>query len=354
MSEVRTTKYERRTSWVAAFHAAKGWCDSALAFPEPASGPPRRNARYAIRPRRILLAAIAMALAACLWSVHCVGAEPKPLELKVMTFNIRYGSANDGPNHWDRRKDMVVGTIERHACDVIGLQEALRFQIDCIRRALPRYGEIGVAREDGKADGEYSALLYNRDKLDVSESATFWFSDTPDVPGSSHWGNACVRICSWARLTDKQSGRSFYAYNLHLDHVSQPSREKSVVLLAKRISQRKHNDPFIVTGDFNAGESNPAIRYLKGEIPLEGPDGEETTNPIPMLDSFRVLHPDEKEVGTFNGFKGTRTGDKIDFILVPPTVTTLDAAILHDNAEGQYPSDHFPAMAKLLLVSATR
>jgi len=334
---------------VAAFRAAKGWCDSALAFGKGRHPGAIRNTHYAIRRRRILLAAIAMALAVCLWSVHCVAAEPKPLELKVMTFNIRYGSANDGPNHWDRRKDMVVGTIERHACDVIGLQEALRFQIDYIRRALPQYGEIGVAREDGKASGEYSALLYNRDKFDVSEFATFWFSDTPDVPGSTHWGNACVRICSWARLTDKQSGRSFYAYNLHLDHVSQPSREKSVVLLAKRISERKHDDPFIVTGDFNAGESNPAIRYLKGEIPLPGLADGQSANPIPMLDSFRVLHPDEKEVGTFNSFKGTRTGDKIDFILIPPTIKTLDAAILYDNTDGQYPSDHFPIKAKLLL-----
>jgi len=303
-----------------------------------------------MRRRRVLLTAIAMALAACLWPVCCPAAEtPKGLELKVMTFNIRYGSANDGPNHWDKRKDLVVGTIERHACDVIGVQEALRFQIDFIRQALPQYGEIGVAREDGKADGEYSALLYNRDRLDVNESATFWFSDTPDVPGSSHWGNACVRICSWARLTEKETGRSFYAYNLHLDHVSQPSREKSVVLLAQRISERKHDEPFIVTGDFNAGESNPAIRYLKGEIPLPGLAEGQSANPIPMLDTLRVLHPDEKEVGTFNGFKGTRTGDKIDFILVPPGIEVLEAAIGHDNTDGRYPSDHFPVTATLLL-----
>ncbi len=26
-------------------------------------------------------------------------------ELKVMCFNIRFGTANDGPNHWDRRKE---------------------------------------------------------------------------------------------------------------------------------------------------------------------------------------------------------------------------------------------------------
>jgi hypothetical protein len=84
------------------------------------------------------------------------------LEVRIMTFNIRYGSANDGQNHWKNRREMVFDVIRKQQSDVIGLQEALRFQIDEIRQALPMYGEIGVAREDGKINGEYSAILYHR------------------------------------------------------------------------------------------------------------------------------------------------------------------------------------------------
>jgi endonuclease/exonuclease/phosphatase family metal-dependent hydrolase len=264
-----------------------------------------------------------------------------------MTFNIRYGSANDGVNNWNNRSEMVFDIFRNYNPDIVGLQEALDFQIAEIRKANTNYGQIGVSREDGKTEGEYSAILYRLDRFDVDESGTFWFSDTPEVPGSTHWGNACVRICTWARFIEKKSGRAFYAFNLHLDHVSQPSREKSVRLLTERISQRKHKDPFIVTGDFNAGENNPAILYMKGSVALG--EGEKSKNPHPMVDTFRVIHPDVKGVGTFNEFKGIREGDKIDFVFTMPDITVLDAKIIYDNTNGRYPSDHFPVTAAIQL-----
>ncbi len=271
------------------------------------------------------------------------------LELQVMSFNIRYGSANDGENHWKNRREMVFDVIRNHYPDIVGLQEALDFQISEIRKALDKYGQIGVAREDGKTEGEYSAILYRLDRFDVGESGTFWLSDTPEVPGSSHWGNACVRICTWARFAEKKSGKAFYLYNTHLDHVSQPSREKSAVLLAQRISDRRHADPFVVTGDFNAGEDNPVVMYLKGKTSLGGLDGSESNNTVPMVDTFRVLHPYAKEVRTGHSFRGSRQGNKIDYVFTPPGVQVLEAQILYDNVDGRYPSDHFPVTARLRL-----
>jgi len=271
------------------------------------------------------------------------------LELRIMTFNIRYGSANDGENHWKNRKKMVCNVLRDHPSDVVGLQEALRFQIDTIREAHPVYGEIGVAREDGIIEGEYSCILYRTDRFGVGESGTFWFSDTPEIAGSNTWGNACVRICSWARLIETKTGKAFYIYNLHLDHVSQPSREKSAVLLAERIKNRRYKDPFVVTGDFNAGENNPVIKYLKSEITVEGPDRSKARTSVPMIDTFRVLHPDVKDVRTAHGFKGTRQGNKIDYVFVPPGTKVLEAEILYDNIDGQYPSDHFPVDARFRL-----
>jgi endonuclease/exonuclease/phosphatase family metal-dependent hydrolase len=242
---------------------------------------------------------------------------------------------------------MVFDVLRNHRPDLVGLQEALGFQIRQIRKAVAGYGLIGVAREDGADDGEYSAILYRLDRYDVNESGTFWFSDTPEVPGSSHWGNACVRICSWARFIEKKSGKAFYVFNLHLDHVSQPSRQKSAVLLSKRLLTRKHADPFVVTGDFNTGENNPVILYLKGKLALSKPNGIKSKNPVPMVDTFRVLHPDAGDVGTFNGFKGNRRGEKIDYVLTMPGVKVLEAKILYDNLNGKFPSDHFPVWAVL-------
>ena len=263
-------------------------------------------------------------------------------EIRVMSFNIRYGTARDGQNSWSNRREMVFDVIRDYEPDVLGLQEALKFQVDEILAAVEGYELIGVGREDGKEEGEYSCILYRKGRFDVSAGGTFWLSDTPDVPGSITWGNACTRICTWGRFADKQTARAFYMYNTHLDHVSQPSRAKSVRLVAERIGDRKHGEAYIITGDFNADEENVAVLYLKGKA-------EDAQPPDAMVDTFRVLHPDAGEVGTFNAWKGERTGGKIDYIFTDPAVKVIEADIVWTNSNGRYPSDHFPVTATLLI-----
>jgi len=268
-------------------------------------------------------------------------------DLLVMSFNIRYGAANDGENNWDKRKDLACDVVRRQAPDVVGLQEALRSQIDDMRAALPEYGEIGVAREDGQTKGEYSAILYRKDRFDVNESGTFWLSDTPEVPGSITWGNACTRVCTWARFLPKSSGQPFYMFNTHLDHISQLSREKGIALIMSRLSSRKYPDPVVLTGDFNSGENNAVVRYLRGERQLEVVGNGLSQNPLPLVDTFRLLHKDASDVGTAHGFKGGRAGNKIDYIFVQSGAEVLQAEILHDNKDNRYPSDHFPLTAAI-------
>lgn len=262
--------------------------------------------------------------------------------LDVMSFNIRYGTANDGPNSWSYRDDLVFGVLKDHDPDIVGLQEALKFQIDAILENSPAYAMLGVGRQDGDTLGEYSSILYKPDKLLVKGSGTFWFSDTPEVVGSKSWGNNITRICTWAHFVDKASGTSFYFYNLHLDHQSQNSRVKSTELLARRLAQRLDEEPFIITGDFNAGEDNRAITFLTSPNPPEA-----LSDVLPVIHSYRVIHPDASKVGTFNGFEGRTSGDKIDYVFVSSQINVLDAAIVDDNKEGQYPSDHFPVKAKV-------
>jgi endonuclease/exonuclease/phosphatase family metal-dependent hydrolase len=275
------------------------------------------------------------------------GKSLKSLELRMMTFNVRTGTAKDGPNDWKLRKDLVFEVFRNEKPDVAGLQEPFRFQLDELAQALPEYGQVGVGRQDGKTQGEYAAILYNKDLFEVQDSGTFWFSDTPEVPGSITWGNACTRICTWARFRDKRSDQSFYHFNLHIDHVSQPSREKSVRLLADRIAKRQHPaEPFMVTGDFNVDESNPVVQYLLGKG-NEAKDGATSDTQIRLVDTFRVAHPDAAEAGTFCEFVGKKTGEKIDYILVPPQTEVLGAEIVRWNKDGRYPSDHFPVTARI-------
>ena len=75
-------------------------------------------------------------------------------ELRVMSFNIRYGTASDGENHWDHRREFVVSTIRAFNPDLLGTQETLGFQRDYLAEHLPEYEVLGVGRNDGKADGD--------------------------------------------------------------------------------------------------------------------------------------------------------------------------------------------------------
>jgi endonuclease/exonuclease/phosphatase family metal-dependent hydrolase len=253
--------------------------------------------------------------------------------LTVMSFNIRYGTANDGDNHWLKRRDQLFDLLREQHPDVVGLQEALHGQIEEILQAVPGYDYVGVGRSDGRRAGEYAAILFKSSRLRVRRSDTFWFSDTPGVVKSTSWGNQIERICTWAYVEDRE-GPSFYLYNVHLDHQSQPSREKSVALLLARIGARDPKAPAVVTGDFNAGETNPAAQAM-----LAG-----------FRDSFRVLHSDATEAGTFNGFKlGQTGGEKIDFVFVEPGTEVLAAEIVRSSRDGRYPSDHFPVTARIRL-----
>jgi len=268
-----------------------------------------------------------------------------PADLILLSFNIRYGTANDGTNSWSYRKAQLFDVIKGQAADVIGLQEALDSQIKEILAAVPGYSRLGVGRDDGKSAGEFSAILYRTARFQSDTSGTFWLSDTPEKPGSATWGNAITRICTWAHLVDKNTNRGFYHFNAHLDHESQPSREKSAVLIVQRMQAVAHKtEPAFLTGDFNVGEDDPVVRYLIGKTNLAG-----KANPIPFADSFRMLHPDAKDVGTFNDFTGDTTGDKIDYILVPPRMQTLKAEIIRSNLNGKYPSDHFPINAAIVV-----
>ena len=266
---------------------------------------------------------------------------PRRAPLTVMSFNIRYGTAKDGANAWPQRRRMLFDVVRKQNADLVGLQEALDFQIREIVSAVPHYAAVGVGRDDGKAEGEYAAILFRRDRFHVAEAGTFWFSDTPATVASRSWGNRITRICSWARLVDRD-GSAFWHYNVHLDHESQPSRERSTELLARRIDERGGaSEPVIVTGDFNVGEDNAALRTL-----VNAP-GETAGR---FIDTFRERHPREQQAGTFSGFKhGRIDGPKIDYVLVQPGTEVMAAEIVRYSRSGRYPSDHFPVTARIRL-----
>ena len=266
--------------------------------------------------------------------------------IKVMSFNIRVDTFLDGPNRWSRRRQIVFDTMTNDAADIIGLQEALDHQVRQIQRALPQYSNYAAGRNDGKEKGETCAIFYRKDRFRLNDFGTFWFSDTPDRPGSKDWGNIWPRICSWVYLTEKTTGRGFYVYNVHLDVFSQNSRRKSVELLTKRITARKIPAPFIVMGDFNMGLDNPAMVYLQNI--------NSRTHYPRMVDAWQSIAPGSIYEGTHHNFHGKASGPKIDHISLSDDARALEVKIDRRSINNRYPSDHFPVIATIVLEKSDR
>lgn len=255
-------------------------------------------------------------------------------DLNVMTLNIRYNNPGDGENAWPHRKALVADFLTETSPDLVGLQEALKSQQDDILASNPEFASVGVGRDDGKNKGELSSILFLKEKFAALEHGTFWLSDTPTQIASKTWGNDIPRICTWARFKIKSSGDTFYLFNTHFDHRSQPSREKSARLILDRISARGHaSDPVILTGDLNASETNPAIVSIGSKL----------------TETFRAINPEASAVGTFHGFKPTVGRDKIDYVFATPDITTKTATIHRPRPGGRYVTDHEPVSATLAL-----
>ena len=275
----------------------------------------------------------------CISYLHAKADTSKELGLRVMTFNIRNSYARDGENDWKNRKELVYQTIRDYSPAILGLQEANHVQQNELLTALPEYGFVGIGAKGG-SKGQYCSILYLKNRFKVEKTETYWLSDTPTVPSSS-WGNHHLRIFTYARLVEKETEYTIHTYNCHLDDGSKKAREKSVRQIGEHILQQPSNEPFVFMGDFNAPENSVTIQQI-GKFKAE----HEGTIHL-ASDSFRMLHPQKKDVGTYHGYKGNIQGDKIDSIFVPPTTEVSEASIVRTSSNDRYPSDHFPVTATL-------
>jgi len=254
-------------------------------------------------------------------------------DLKVMSFNIRLQVASDKENAWTERKQDVVDLLNYYHPDYFGVQEALPEQMKDIKAGLKNYDYVGVGRDDGKEKGEFSAIFYDTNRLQVVKSGTFWLSETPEIP-SRGWDAALNRICTYAFFRDKQSKKEFLTMNLHFDHIGNVARVKSSELILKKIKEMNpKNLPVTLSGDFNLTEDSEPIKILSQNL----------------NDSF--YHSETKPYGpkgTFTAFNVNEIPkDRIDYIFVKGFRIKSQRHINDRRENLLYPSDHFPVLAEL-------
>lgn len=287
----------------------------------------------------------ALSIAACVVFLLFGSAETQANDedqpIRVMSFNIRYGTANDGENHWDKRKEFLTETIKKFAPDLLGTQETLGFQRDYLAEKLSGYGVEGVGRDDGKEKGEMMALYYRKDRFEKVDGGHFWLSETPEKIGSKSWDSSLPRMVTWVKLKDlkKPDAKPILFFNTHFDHRGPKARLESAKLIRKRIEEMASEHRVILTGDFNADAGSEPYMALFADA-----------NDGAVVDAFRKKNPEKgTSEGTFSAFKASEVmGARIDWIGCSSGFSVLDCQIDRTQKEGRTPSDHFPVWAVLM------
>jgi endonuclease/exonuclease/phosphatase family metal-dependent hydrolase len=254
--------------------------------------------------------------------------------LKIMTYNIRLDVASDGENAWPKRKDYFASQIQFYSPDVFGVQEATPNQVTDIASALPNYNKFGVGREEG-GTGEACTIYYKKDRFKVEQSNTFWLSETPNVV-SRGWDAACNRVCTYGLFKDLKTKKTFWVFNLHLDHMGEEARVKGVQLVLKKISELNTKKyPAFLMGDFNSEPDTKQIAEIKKVMD----DTKEVSKEKPFGPS-----------GTFNDFKHNEPVTLLlDYIFVSKNsgLKIQKHAVLSDSKDLKYPSDHLPVLIEI-------
>lgn len=253
-------------------------------------------------------------------------------EIKVMSYNIRLGSGEDGTNSWRYRAPMTLEMLEDQAPDIFGVQEALDYQVQFIKEYTKDYACVGVGREDGKKKGEHMSIFWNKKTMKLLKWGTFWLSETPDKP-SKGWDAACYRTATWALMKDKKTGKKFYFVNTHLDHVGKEAQKNGLALIVKKIAEINPDGlPMVLTGDFNVKPDDPSLKDLDARMKC-------TRKVAAKTDSHY----------TYNGWGKASKDSVIDYIYISGFSACSEYQTVTKKYSGRtFVSDHYPIISRLV------
>ncbi|DAZ99043.1 TPA: hypothetical protein N0F65_010929 [Lagenidium giganteum] len=273
-----------------------------------------------------------------------------PLNLKIMTFNLRFAGGADGYNSWDYRKAHLIELINRYHPAVMGTQEGLKDQLAEIAAKMEHpYDRFGIERE---TNGEFEQIFYDTSIVERLDGGNFWLSETPDEPGTKGWDAACVRLVTWCKFRILATKQEFFFFNTQLDHVGEQSRAEGSKLLWNRMKQITGSDdaPLFLLGDFNTYRHTSTYEYFT------------TPKGANLLEAWKTA---EKTIGTvsytYHGWAGVdNDGERgavpaanhIDWIFYRPQMKVLTTEVITESRNGRYPSDHYPIQAEFLFPSA--
>ncbi|MBS0636427.1 MAG: endonuclease/exonuclease/phosphatase family protein [Verrucomicrobia bacterium] len=297
-------------------------------------------------------------------------------KLRVVTYNILFdlfdNQLEEKTHSWPERLPRVIKSIEMMKPDILCVQEPYPTQLKDLQKQLENTFACFVGTS---TTGELNAIFYNKErfKLDsepYSDGAVNLSSASLSLPLNPKDEALVKQIPNFlppelepckqltmVHLRDKRTNKSFAVLNTHLTYYRVNSREDQahfiVGLIRKLYALKK---PVIFTGDLNTFPNRPDIarfRYYDGnhikqifETVLKNTQDVALLGHVGPLSTFTkdFLNPDSKP------FEGTGTvGVILDYIYVSPEITVLINATEPSKVNGQFPSDHMPVIADILL-----
>eukprot|EP00929_Paragymnodinium_shiwhaense_P095630 TRINITY_DN56863_c0_g1_i1.p1 TRINITY_DN56863_c0_g1~~TRINITY_DN56863_c0_g1_i1.p1 ORF type:complete len:376 (+),score=53.27 TRINITY_DN56863_c0_g1_i1:345-1472(+) len=170
------------------------------------------------------------------------------VKIKVVSYNLFWWNAFE---HDSWKGDHIINNIKnRLHADVMGLQEC-----DSAGTIERRTGYKALSPSAG-AQG----VMGRGDMFTVGDSGS------RDIQATGKWG---PRYVTWAQLTHKQSGRTFWLFNTHWCVHSGNGRTctadtrytgaKNMLCI---IREKAGDDPVVITGDFNANMDEPGPKHF--------------------------------------------------------------------------------------------
>ncbi|KIX03779.1 uncharacterized protein Z518_07332 [Rhinocladiella mackenziei CBS 650.93] len=257
---------------------------------------------------------------------------PILMPIRILTHNIRF--ANDNPEEyeckWEDRFPHLSSHFKYHTREyftpqstLVCMQEVLHRQLQDLMRLTfnspnsnpltkessqtsPEANDwayLGVGRDDGKTQGEYSPIFYRQSAWRCLHFETVWLNETGEV-GKKGWDASSVRILTCAVLesvlspeTASTTPKIILALNTHLDDQGDVSRREAAKLILEVSSRlRSQYSPAFtfLAGDLNSRPSGDAYRILN-----ESGSG--------FVDTWSLISDDNNSEGKIYAYGNERT-----------------------------------------------
>lgn len=173
----------------------------------------------------------------------------------------------EDPNTPAQRLERVVKEFAYYDPDIIGVQEQAPDDWQpYLPGALEPYGYAVLKGKKvyGGWDGDYNSIYYKAEKFNVIEWDTFWYSKTPDIPGTKLEGMMNWGLATWAVFEVKETNTRFVVLNTHLHAYEDYSqiRGQQIEMIKNFLEPYMSQYPVYVMGDMNIEETHTQYSTL--------------------------------------------------------------------------------------------